>query len=647
MVIQHNLTALNANRQLGIVRSNLSKSTERLSSGYKINRAADDAAGLSISEKMRKQIRGLTQASNNCEDGISLCQVADGALNETHDILQRINVLAIQAANGTNSGSDREHINQEVQQLIKEIDRIAECTSFNESIYPLKQGALIDEKQYPLKTITMADIDYDDIKMPETHYDNTTNTYVGYSPFGKNDSYDQLKLSAIIDDQNNEYPVDEFDLIYRNGNTSHSSIRLYEMNSYLASGTVSSYTEIKMSDFTVLPNEYNYDAATKTWSRSFIYNTNISGTDVALKLIQKVQIDDNDKNYIITNSIGVKSDTTTGSPLYSFDFLMNIDTAYNNNDRCEAYYANGNDINTFRIYKTAEKNSHLSKELDETLPDVYPESDYPSSISIANENLEGSLPFSEKITFLPDSDAPVISIGDYYSNSKEWSYYDNASTDPKRNTNTTNRDKALNMIWSLPPKTTGLSILNQMATGQLDTYSFTFKYGIENIKTDANLPSSEPVKYITYQVPDYNAAPVTVKRADNNILKIQAGASSSCADSILIKLVDATSAGLGIGKINTESESESLNCITKVSEAINKVCKYRSHFGAIQNRLEHTINNLDNVVENTTAAESLIRDTDMAKEMVKYSNNNILLQAGQTMLAQANQSNKGVLSLVA
>ena len=132
MVIQHNMAALNANRQFGIVTDKIASSTEKLSSGYKINRSADNAAGLSISEKMRKQIRGLDRASKNIEDGISYVQVADGALNEVHDILQRINELAVQSANGTNSESDRAHINDEVQQLKTEMERIFTTTSFNE-----------------------------------------------------------------------------------------------------------------------------------------------------------------------------------------------------------------------------------------------------------------------------------------------------------------------------------------------------------------------------------------------------------------------------------------------------------------------------------------------------------------------------------
>ncbi len=132
MVVQHNLRAMNSNRMLGVNSSTLSKSTEKLSSGYKINRAADDAAGLSISEKMRRQIRGLTQASANAQDGISCVQTAEGALNEVHDMLQRMNELAVKAANGTNQSVDREYIQSEVDQLVSEIDRVAQSTTFNE-----------------------------------------------------------------------------------------------------------------------------------------------------------------------------------------------------------------------------------------------------------------------------------------------------------------------------------------------------------------------------------------------------------------------------------------------------------------------------------------------------------------------------------
>ena len=132
MVVQHNLRAMNSNRMLGLTAASQSKSTEKLSSGYKVNRAADDAAGLAISEKMRRQIRGLTQASANAQDGISCVQTAEGALNEVHDMLQRMNELAVKAANGTNQTEDREYIQSEVDALIDEIDRVASTTTFNE-----------------------------------------------------------------------------------------------------------------------------------------------------------------------------------------------------------------------------------------------------------------------------------------------------------------------------------------------------------------------------------------------------------------------------------------------------------------------------------------------------------------------------------
>jgi hypothetical protein len=141
-VLAHNLAAQFTSRQLTMTTDKKTKSSEKLASGYKINRSADDAAGLQISEKMRSQIRGLNQASENIQDGISLCQVADGALNESHAVLQRMRELSVQAANDTNSDEDRNAIQQEIDQLTKEVDRIANDTSFNEEIYPLKGTGL-------------------------------------------------------------------------------------------------------------------------------------------------------------------------------------------------------------------------------------------------------------------------------------------------------------------------------------------------------------------------------------------------------------------------------------------------------------------------------------------------------------------------
>lgn len=140
MIVQHNITAMNANRMLGLTTGSLAKSTEKLSSGYRINRAADDAAGLTISEKMRKQIRGLDRASTNAEDGISAVQTAEGALTEVHSMLQRMNELAVQASNGTMSADDRQAVQDEIDKLVDEVDRVAETTKFNET-YLYKGGS--------------------------------------------------------------------------------------------------------------------------------------------------------------------------------------------------------------------------------------------------------------------------------------------------------------------------------------------------------------------------------------------------------------------------------------------------------------------------------------------------------------------------
>ena len=140
MIVQHNITAMNANRMLGLTTGSLAKSTEKLSSGYRINRAADDAAGLTISEKMRKQIRGLDQASTNAEDGVSAVQTAEGALTEVHSMLQRMNELAVQASNGTMSADDRQAVQDEIDKLVDEVDRVAETTKFNET-YLYKGGS--------------------------------------------------------------------------------------------------------------------------------------------------------------------------------------------------------------------------------------------------------------------------------------------------------------------------------------------------------------------------------------------------------------------------------------------------------------------------------------------------------------------------
>ena len=407
MVVQHNLTAMNSNRMLGVTTNKQAKSTEKLSSGYKINRAADDAAGLSISEKMRKQIRGLTQASSNAQDGISAVQTAEGALNEVQDMLQRMNELAVKAANGTNSEDDRNYIQDEVNQLIKEIDRVSTTTKFNET--------------YLLKG-------------------------------------DDANKATIA---NPAVAVDET----RAGDDANKAIYTITM------GVTAPTTDGAKSDVTM-------SLAGKTYSVT-------------------VEAGDTQENIADKFVNAINADQLDGGAIGKF-------TAANA----------GNNITL-----TA------AKEGVDTL--------------IKGENAEF-----------------------------------NAS-------------------------------------------------GILTLDLHVGADSTAD-----------NQISVDIKQMSAGVLGLKTGKSTTTAaekDTLLV---------------NGSNDDNARKAIDTIASALQEVSKQRSALGAAQNRLEHTIANLDNVVENTTSAESSIRDTDMATEMVKYSNNNILAQAGQAMLAQANQSNQGVLSLL-
>ena len=409
MVVQHNLTAMNSNRMLGLTTKTQAKSTEKLSSGYKINRAADDAAGLSISEKMRKQIRGLTQASSNAQDGISAVQTAEGALNEVQDMLQRMNELAVKSANGTNSADDRQYIQDEIDQLTTEIDRVSETTKFNEA-YLLKGDS--------------------------TTTDKATFIQSGY---------------AVAKDL---------------------------------------YAE---------------------------------GSDVALTTAQ------------------LKEALEKGQKIYT-------DTA-----------ANGQTDD--KIAKANRDYAYVTKLYDKDGKEVSAEN------VLAGKNADGTTAAQK-----------------YYT------------SDAGETGNTNNANVAIAVADA--KKTDG--------TGYLEQFDV-------NGKLSFNL---------------------------------HVGADSSSNNKIGVEISSMSAAGIGVKNLKVDTEYDATAAVDRISAAIQKVSTQRSALGAVQNRLEHTINNLDNVVENTTSAESQIRDTDMATEMVKYSNNNILAQAGQAMLAQANQSNQGVLSLL-
>ena len=484
MIVQHNITAMNSNRMLGLTTNSLAKSTEKLSSGYRINRAADDAAGLSISEKMRKQIRGLDQASTNAEDGISAVQTAEGALNEVHSMLQRMNELAVQAANGTNSESDRTAIQNEIDQLTTEIDRVSETTKFNET-YLLKGDKSLDKKS----------------------------TY----------SYKNFKTPAAATATFNTDGSTGMTIEFKQDNAPSSQKTQDETNELLVSlrdqGVKATATLAKGDDATKVK-----------------YGLSLTG-DAAEK-------------FTLTGG--------TGGVFNVVDKENNI------------------------IGKLTVKDSNLTQ-------------------STTVDQSQSATLIAETIT-AAKSDAAVAK------------YYDKDGNAIPANalSNYVKADAA------------GTAVVPRSDAPQA--------YDAVGNKVSIDVNDIATLKDLT--------ADLTVK--------LHVGADSTANNQITINIAAMSAKGLGVNglKVDGADDTNALNAIDTIKESIQKVSDQRSALGAVQNRLEHTISNLDNVVENTTSAESRIRDTDMAEEMVNYSKNNILQQAGQSMLAQANQANQGVLSLL-
>jgi flagellin len=494
---------------LGLTQSTQAKSTEKLSSGYRINRAADDAAGLAISEKMRKQIRGLTQASLNAQDGISAVQTAEGALNEVQDMLQRMNELAVKSANGTNSETDRTAIQNEIDQLVTEIDRVAETTKFNET--------------YLLKG------DKDGTKTPKFTYN----------------------AGAEITSQ---------DLYY----TKNGKVETLEAGQYKeAVAKLGASTKFYSSKDGVQA------AGDKAASADFASAKILNASGLYFK---------SGDNYIAAN----KGDKYEGSKAYykvTFGASGKIATAVSAaaasakgyTPKSAMYDASGNKYGTETVFSAS---AGYYKGIGAV------------SLDPAAEVTADKM-YTKGVVQFTDKDGNEIA------------------------------QNGLDKYINKDGKVIGDLFLN----------------GGKVRATDADV--EELVKIST---PDIGAL--------NLSLHVGADATSNNQIGLDLKAMDATSLGVDGLKVDGKDDTAARDAIETIKAALQKVSDQRSELGAVQNRLEHTIANLDNVVENTTAAESQIRDTDMATEMVKYSNNNILAQAGQAMLAQANQNNQGVLSLL-
>ena len=578
MVVQHNLQAMNANRMLGITTKEASGSTEKLSSGYRINRAADDAAGLAISEKMRKQIRGLSQASSNAEDGISCVQTAEGALAEVQDMLQRMNELAVQAANGTNSATDRQYIQDEFDQLIEEIDRVAETTKFNET-YLLKGD---DTKPTKNMYITNYSVTYTKNDLPnnikgidyKTNYVGTNNIYIVSSSIYSTSSNISLTGNKI---QNGD-DITKYMEKVKTGNTKDTNKAGATLNttSYVAFVNVELDSDVQKGS-----------------------NGNVNGhgqTNVTKDL---------------------STDGTTSTVRANRDLFI---------------YNTANSTVT-RITEGTDMTEYLNT--DNTMKDKY--------------RLVDVLYGDEKKV---DSKAATSTrVQTSITNNQPFAWTDNYLE----------RDVSSKQLYDADGQIVSGVALNKFfdenGNYKGGLYTSAQARAIDEVFANANDPRAKQLKDIGGNV---TAATINayITQSSTQVaaaldVELHAGSDSDRNNKVQVELSTLTAAGLGIDKLASynigivdSTGNNATDAIDVIADAINMVSRQRSALGAVQNRLEHTIKNLDNVVENTTSAESAIRDTDMAEEMVKYSNSNILQQAGQSMLAQANQANQGVLSLL-
>ena len=531
MVIQHNISAMNANNAMTRNVSGLGKSTEKLSTGYAINRAADNAAGLAISEKMRSQIRGLAQATNNANDAISLIQTAEGGLQETEDILQRMRELSVQSANGTYTDEDREQIQHEVQALKDEIDRIAESTEFNEMklLDGSLDGGVGDTGEYGAR-------------------------------YGTHVTEDELKGTVLT--------------------------------SNIAGVSVA---------FTTAASGVGGECA----------NWDAAGTVLTINLNAGTAYDQNDINELIKGANIQKESQTASMPEVSITLGTGVLVGQD-----------GLSIDATE----AGVRATMSGDLTEFL--------------VEGAETEG---YADTITFTSNSygeDTRTFYINTDAAKGKENVTVSSAEVDPDI------KDGEYVIHLATGEDYSEDAIERLLAKAGLD---YTVELTDESLNPDGDClfrANTYSVDSVSVQL-DGGIGVGKDKIASNGEgLTFQIGANGVEDQRLTVNISDMSSSALGVAGLNISKQEDANDAINKIDDAIKTVSSQRAKLGAVQNRLEHTVNSLSTAEENLQSAESQIRDTDMASEMIKYTKSNILQQASQSMLAQANQQPQGVLQLL-
>ena len=644
MVVQHNMQAMNANRMLGVITGAQSKTTEKLASGYKINRAADDAAGLSISEKMRKQIRGLDRASTNAQDGVSAVQTAEGALTEVHSMLQRMNELATQAANGTNSEADRDAINAEIEQLTTEIDRVAETTKFNE-IYLLK-----GDKGGSTRTQTIAAHDAG-IKGKLTDKGGGVTTFEVDKPLKNGDKITIAGKEYTIGASENHIEADELnastngykistDTLFKTTAMTAGDSVTFDGNTYTLTDKIAASAINWATGDTVTIGEktYTVQAATNVANDQYTVADLQKVIDTALadgKQVTSTKFHTNvtDKTSATAADTAVTTSTIIVASLSKGEIssaqLKNLDAetlakaGANTGGTTGAVFSTGDSVTINGETTKATEASPISAK------DMYDAID-----ALATNGTVKIGSGTEQITYTIVDEADVDETAFKLTKDAILSKIhdgDKVSTDGGTNYNTVIGDIAL-------PES------NEKVISAKKAYDMI----AEELQKASSIGTDVAATVSNDGNGKYTITQGTVEAKEALSFNLHVGSDADMTNKITIDIDAMDAAGLGVKglSISDDSGNSATYAIDAIADAISKVSAQRSALGAVQNRLEHTIANLDNIVENTTAAESRIRDTDMAEMMVEYSKNNILAQAGQSMLAQANQATQGVLSLL-
>jgi len=570
MRIQHNIAAMNTQNAMQTNQANVSNSLAKLSSGYRINKAGDDAAGLAISEKMRAQIRGLDMASKNAQDGISMVQTAEGALSTTHDILQRMRELADQSSNGTNTDDDRKAIQNEVSQLKSELDRIGDTTEFNTT--KLLNGSLAGASAGSVGQSKTTGAVISKLTSASLSAERTISG-VNFVSSGNMSKVDTLLVDGhqIDVDWNSLLSADEKATINVDySGTSPTTITKQKVNDILE-GAINKAIDAYNATNTAGASVQHVDLYLSGGTGAIVMTSASKGTDSQIGIYSKTGDNTSVGGLYLSASSGMNISSGIGSNTSGGPNVAYGTTTYNGENAIAATDQMKMNINGITI-----QFSGVVADTGSGMATVAALLQSGMNASISGYNLQagkvdGDAGFIRKV---------AVTV------SKDGRLEVNSESGP--------------ISFEAAPGTTALKAL-----------------GLTQTQTDS---------------------------AGSGGMTFQIGANRN--QTITFGISDMRSAALGVANVDVSSKSGAAAAITNLDAAIQKVSSERAKLGAVQNRLDYTIRNLSTASENMTAAESRIRDVDMAKEMMNFSKNNILMQAAQSMLSQANQQPQAILQLL-